>query len=43
MASQEALACSRESDLLNSLRFVRFVSTLSGKDKQCLCSGKGEL
>lgn len=31
------------SDPLNSLKCVGFVSSLSGKDKQCMCSGKFEL
>lgn len=31
------------SDLLNNLKFLGFVSSLSGEEKQCLCSGKFEL
>lgn len=37
------MTCSPGSDLLNNLKFLGFVSSLSGKDKQCICSGKFEL
>lgn len=37
------MTCSPGSDLLNNLKFLGFVSSLSVEDKQHLCSGKFEL
>lgn len=37
------MTCSPGSDLLNNLKFLGFVSSPIGEDKQHLCSGKFDL